>query len=87
MDITQQNYENNLTRDRAWRRKVNYLHRSQDHKRHTAYSRWMPSKNWKHLYTSSAKRSRARQLKIEYPRISNQQRRLNAEQNFWNTTN
>ena len=73
-------------RDRAWRRKTNHLHRSHDQKRPFTAGRWTALKNWKHLYTSSLKRSRARQLKIEYPRISNQQRRLNAEQDFWNTS-
>lgn len=71
-------------RNRAWRRTNDYLHRHNDQKRPSSLGRWTASKNWKYLYTSGAKRSRARQLKIEYPRISNQQRRLNATCDFWN---
>ena len=78
------NAEPELKRDRAWRRKSNALHRRHDQKRPFKAGRWTALKNWKHLYTSGLKRSRARQLKIEYPRISNQQRRLNAQQEFWN---
>ncbi len=76
----------NPKRNRAWRRKTNYLHRGCDQKRRCTRGRWSALKNWKHLSTSGLKRSRARQLKIEYPRISNQQRKLNAQQDFWNTS-
>ncbi len=69
-------------RNRASRRKTNYLHRGRDC-RHTT-TLWKPEKNFKLLYQRALKQKRAMCLGFEYPRISPQQRRLNAQQDFWN---
>lgn len=83
MDITQQYFENELNRNRAWRRKVNYLHRGRDC-RHTS-TLWKPEKDWKLLWNRSLKRSRSKQLRIEYPGISSAKRRKQAQYDFWKT--
>ncbi|MDI1224324.1 MULTISPECIES: hypothetical protein [Acinetobacter] len=83
MDITQQYFENELNRNRAWRRKVNYLHRGRDC-RYTS-GLWKPEKDWKLLWNRSLKRSRSKQLRIEYPRISSAKRRKQAQYDFWKT--
>ena len=74
--------QQNTQRNRAWRRKTNYLHRGHDC-RHTA-TLWKPEKNFKLMAGRPFKLKRAMRLGFEYPRISPQQRRLNAQQNFWN---
>lgn len=71
-------------RNRAWRRKTKYLHRGRDHQQTARF--WKPEKNFKLLYQRSLKQKRAMRLGFEYPRISPQQRRLNAQQDFWNET-
>ncbi|MBK5646916.1 hypothetical protein ACG94X_11770 [Acinetobacter sp. ULE_I010] len=84
MDITQQYYfENELNRNRAWRRKVNYLHRGRDCRNTSTL--WKPEKDWKLLWNRSLKRSRSKQLRIEYPRISSAKRRKQAQYDFWKT--
>ena len=74
--------QQNTQRNRAWRRKTNYLHRGHDC-RHTA-TLWKPEKNFKLMAGRPFKLKRAMRLGFEYPRISSQQRRLNAQQDFWN---
>ncbi|AYA03837.1 hypothetical protein BEN74_14170 [Acinetobacter sp. WCHAc010034] len=72
MQTIPQDFENNSNRNRAWRRKVNYLHRGRDC-RHTS-TLWKAEKDWKLLWSRSLKISRSRQLGTEYPRISSAQR-------------
>lgn len=67
-------------RNRAWRRKTNDLNKRRDTKRP---STWRPEKKFKLLYQRPIKQHRAKQLGFEYPRISKQQQRLNAEHDFW----
>ncbi|MEG2359516.1 hypothetical protein [Acinetobacter sp.] len=85
MEPITQNFENNSNRNRAWRRKINYLHRGRDC-RHTS-TLWKPEKNWKLLWSRSLKISRAKQLAVEYPRISSAQRLKQAQFDFWITVN
>jgi hypothetical protein len=73
-DLTQQ-------RNRAWRRKQKFLFRGRDC-RHTTLL-WKSIKKWKHLYTRPAKLARARQLGIEYPRVSKAQSLNDARFNYW----
>lgn len=75
----------NLKRNRAWRRKNKFLYRGRDC-RHTS-TFWKPEKNFKLLYQRPIKQKRAMLLGFEYPRISNQQRRLNAQHEYWNSIN
>lgn len=81
MDITSQLFANDINRNRAWRRKVNFLHRGRDC-RHTS-TLWKPEKDWKMLWNRSLKRSRSKQLGIEYPRVSSAKRRKQAQYEFW----
>ena len=74
----------NPKRNRAWRRKTNYLHRGRDCCHSPNY--WKYEKDWKMLWNRSQKRARSKQLGIEFPRISTHQQRLNAQQDFWNTS-
>lgn len=76
--------KHNPKRNCAWRRKIKFLHRGRDC-RHTS-TLWKPEKNFKLLYQRPIKQKRAMQLGFEYPRISPQQRRLNAQHDFWNST-
>ena len=66
---------------RAVRRKHYFLKRHQ-HYRHQ-YRFWKPEKRFKLLAQRPIKMKRAQQLGFEYPRISSQQRRLNAAYEFW----
>ena len=75
----------NIYRTRAWRRKVNFLNRGRDC-RHSS-TLWKPEKDWKNLWNRSLKRSRAKQLGIEYPRISSAKRLKQSKDDYWNTTN
>ncbi|MFW1951563.1 hypothetical protein [Acinetobacter beijerinckii] len=68
-------------RNRAWRRKQKYLFRGRDC-RHTTLL-WKAPKKWKYLYTRQLKIMRARQLAIEYPRISAKQYLHDARSNYW----
>ncbi|BCX72631.1 hypothetical protein KTJ16_11290 [Acinetobacter bereziniae] len=81
MDITSQLFANDINRNRAWRRKVNFLHRGRDC-RHSS-TLWKPEKDWKMLWNRSLKRSRSKQLGIEYPRVSSAKRRKQAQYEFW----
>ena len=69
-------------RNRAWRRKTNYLHRGRDCQ-HTV-TLWKPEKKFKYMAGRPFKLKRAMRLGFEYPRISPQQRKLRAQQDFWN---
>ena len=60
------------TRNRDWRIAQKQRNKSRDV--HTALLRFRGEKNWKMLYTRSDKVSRAAQLGMEYPRVTNQQR-------------
>ncbi|MDR2062985.1 MAG: hypothetical protein LBQ29_16495 [Acinetobacter sp.] len=73
-DVSQQ-------RNRAWRRKQKFLFRGRDC-RHTSFC-WRPTKQWKYLYTRQDKLARARQLGIEYPRISKAKFLREAHFNYW----
>ena len=71
------------SRDRAWRRKINFLKRGRDC-RHTS-NLWKPEKNWKNLWTRSLKQSRAKQLGIEYPQVSSAKRLKQSKYDYWDT--
>lgn len=58
---------NKTTRNIAWRRYQNHIHR---HKGMGCEAFYKPEKNWKHLYFRSNKLSRAKQLGFDYPRKS-----------------
>lgn len=68
-------------RNHAWRRKKNGLNKGRDTPRPKT---WRPEKQFKLLYQRPIKQKRAQQLGFEYPRISKQQQRLNAQYDFWN---
>ncbi len=68
-------------RGRAWRRKQKYLYRGRNCG-HTLDT-YKPEKKWKNLYSRSLKLARARQLKIEYPRIPNHLRKYQAAYDYW----
>ena len=71
-------------RNRAWRRKTKYLYRGRDRQQTARF--WKPEKKFKLMAGRPFKQKRAMRLGFEYPRISPQQRRLNAQQDFWNET-
>lgn len=75
--------KHNPKRNCAWQRKIKFLHRGRDCCHTSNY--WKSEKDWKLLWNRSQKRVRAKQLGIEFPRISPQQQRLNAQYYFWNT--
>jgi len=58
-------------RTRGWRNTQKRRKKSRDVR--TASLTFRGEKNWKMLYTRSDKLLRAAQLRLEYPRISNQQ--------------
>ncbi|MDH0564338.1 hypothetical protein [Acinetobacter courvalinii] len=68
-------------RNRAWRRKQKFLFRGRDCRHTSLY--WRATKQWKYLYTRQDKLARARQLGIEYPRISKAKFLREAHFNYW----
>lgn len=72
-------------RNRAWRRKNKFLYRGRDC-RHTS-TFWKPEKRFNLMSGRPFKLKRAMRLGFEYPRISPQQRRLNAQHEYWNSIN
>lgn len=72
-------------RNRAWRRKNKYTHLRRDARHHP--SMFKPEKKFKFMAGRPFKLKRAMRLGFEYPRISNQQRRLNAQHEYWNSIN
>ena len=57
-------------RTRDWRRFKNQIN---ERKGMGSSECWKPEKNWKMIYLRSAKLARAKQLGIEYPRLSMRQ--------------
>ena len=72
----------NPKRNRAWRRKTNYLHRGRDGKNPSTL--WKPEKNFKLLYQRPVKQTRARQLGFDYPQVSAELFKRKAAYEYWN---
>lgn len=84
MDISHQQLEINVTRDRAWRRKINYLHRGRDCRNTSTLLK--PEKNFKLLYQRPIKLKRAKQLGFTYPQVSAELFKRKVAYDYWNPT-
>ena len=83
LDATEDIQAQQVQRNRAWRRKHKYIHLRHDARHQPPI--FKPEKKFKFMAGRPYKLKRAMQLGFEYPRISAQQQRLNAQADFWQT--